>query len=184
MAVYPSRWPSVYPQVSGLVPLDEFSCNLLSGTLIKICRETTNFFKIEQKYRHFIWKSKYHCNVDFCVKYFVTRQQFPGNTFLAFLWQHWRILYSWQQHIDQQRKTVRLFCVRLSDNNYRGVPKYYVTCVLTILLILFICLYFFRFYCDNCRSPFKGTGVSQGPQLKITTQKKNRQIYICLIRNP
>jgi hypothetical protein len=27
-------------------------------------------------------------------------------------------------------------------------------------------------------------GVSQGPQLKIATQKKNREMYICLIWNP
>jgi hypothetical protein len=79
-----SWWSSVYPQVSGLLRLDEFSCNLLLETLIKICPETTNFFQIGQKYRHFIWRFNYFCEVDFCLKNFVTRQQFQGNTFLLF----------------------------------------------------------------------------------------------------
>jgi hypothetical protein len=81
----------------------------------------------------------------------------------------------------QQCKKVRLFRVCLANNNYTGEPKYYVTWALTILLILFVCLYFYRFCCDNYRSAFKGMGVSQGPQLKIATQKKNREMYICLI---
>jgi len=63
-----SWWPSIYLQVSGLLPLDEFSCNLVLGTLIKICWENTYFFKIGQKYRQFIWGTKYLCNYIFILR--------------------------------------------------------------------------------------------------------------------
>ena len=45
-----SSCPSVCPHVSARLPQDGFPWNFMMGTSIKICRETPNFVKIEQKY--------------------------------------------------------------------------------------------------------------------------------------
>ena len=48
--VYPSLYLSICPYVSGRLPLDEYPRNLILETLIKICGENPNFFRIGQNY--------------------------------------------------------------------------------------------------------------------------------------
>jgi len=119
-----SLCPSVCPHVSARLPLQGIFVKFDTGVCMKICRETPNFVKIEQKHRNCTRRRKG-----------VLLLQAKLNRLKITFAQHWIFSYCLQWYVSQQYAQNALLRSHW-NNGYAKAPQCYLLPTLPILSYL------------------------------------------------